>query len=149
MKQVSVKEEINVTYWEAIDGTRFKDRVECEKYDNSAEALVKSKYNEMVVKTMVEYDLFGCGSEDGNVDIIKVLCGEDVDIVMMMFGIINPHLLSGANKDNYNKYRKIIYEAIENKDFIFIYRGYDNSCFSLEGTLSSRIRQMENACANV
>ena len=148
MKQVSVKEEISVTYWEAIDGTRFKDQAECEIYERSAKCLLLSKYNRLVIKKTFEFNIFGCGSEDGYVDIVKLHSKKDIEIIMQTLGVINPHMLKEDSKERYDKYQDILEKACSENDLVFIFRGYDNNSFYIEGALSDRIYNIAKACGH-
>lgn len=146
MKQINIKEEISVTYWEACDGTRFKERIECERYDNSAKALLLSKYNSIKVKSCMESDIFGCGCDDNLIEIVKIKTQHDIDIIMQLLGIFNSFLLTDNYKDLYNKNMDFLKEAMETNDIVFIYRGYDNESFTIQGTLNSRIKEIQEAC---
>ena len=146
MKQVYVEEVIKIPYWEACDGTRFKDKSECERYDNSAEAVLFSQYNKLVIKKASEFTIFECGSEDNIVELIKVPTEQSIDIVMKLYGVINPCMLRDEYKDRYNQKRDILEEAMRNNDIVFIYRGYEKECFCIEDTLTSRIKSIQEFC---
>lgn len=146
MKTIKEERTYTVEVYEAIDGTIFQDKAECEKYEESAQCLLLSKYNKLVIKRVVEYNIFGCGSEDGYIDIVKILCREDIDIIMQTLGVINPHMLKDGNKEKYDKYQDILEKACSENDLVFIYRGYDNDGFWIEGTLSDRISNIAKVC---
>lgn len=146
MKQVYVEETIKVPYWEACDGTKFRDKAECEKYDNSAKAVLLSQYNKLIVKEASEYEIFGSGSEDNSVEVIKVNSEHDVDVVMKLLGVLSPCMLRDDFKDNYNQKRATLEEAANTKDIVFIYRGYEKDCFCIDGTLTSRIKHIQEFC---
>lgn len=48
MKEISVKQEVFVTKYEAMDGKQFTSKEECQKYEDSAMCVITSKYNELV-----------------------------------------------------------------------------------------------------
>lgn len=146
MKTVKEEKTYTVEVYEAIDGTRFPDKAECEKYEESAKCLLLSKYNKLVIKREIERDIFGCGSEDDYVDIVKILCKEDIDVIMQTLGVINPHMLKEGYKERYDKYQDILEKACSEDDLVFILRGYNNGCFWIEGTLSDRISNIVKAC---
>lgn len=148
MKIVKVDKIHTIEEYEAIDGTRFPDKAECEIYERSAKCLLLSKYNKLVIKKDFEFNIFGCGSEDGYVDIVKVLCREDIDVIMQTFGIITPHMLRGENKERYDRAQDILTRAWDENDLVFIFRGYDNDSFYIEGTLSDRISNIVKACGH-
>lgn len=146
MKIVKEEKTYTIDVYEAIDGTRFPDKAECEIYERSAKCLLLSKYNKLVIKKDFEFNIFGCGSEDGYVDIVKILCREDIDVIMQTLGVINPHMLREDNKERYDKYQDILIKAWDEDDLVFILRGYDNDSFWIEGTLSDRIFNIAKAC---
>ena len=146
MKTIKEEKKYTVDVYEAIDGTRFSDKTECEIYEKSAKCLLLSKYNKLIIKRDFEYNIFGFGSEDDYVDIVKILCREDINVIMQTLGVINPHLLEERYKERYDKYQSILVKALEEGDLVFIFRGYDDSVFSVEGTLSDRIYNIAKAC---
>lgn len=148
MKIVKIDKIHTIEEYEAIDGTRFPDKAECEIYEKSARCLLLSKYNKLVIKKETEYNIFACGSEDGYVDIVKILCREDIDVIMQTLGIINPHMLQDGNKERYNKYQDILIKAWNENDLVFIFRGYDDDGFWIEGTLSDKILNIAKACGH-
>ena len=148
MKIVKEEKKYTVEVYEAIDGTIFPDKAECEIYERSAKCLLLSKYNKLVIKKDVEYNIFGCGSEDGYVDIVKILCSEDIDVIMQTLGVINPHMLKEGNKERYDKYRNILVKAWDENDLVFIFRGCEDDGFWIEGTLSDRIFNIAKACGH-
>ena len=146
MKTIKEEKKYTVDVYEAIDGTRFSDKAECEKYEKSAKCLLLSKYNKLVIKRDSEYNIFGCGSEDDYVDIVKILCREDIDVIMQTLGVIDPHLLEERYKERYDKYQGILVKAWEEGDLVFIFRGYENDGFYIAGTLSDKIYNIAKAC---
>ena len=146
MKIVKEEKKYTVEVYEAIDGTIFPDQAECEIYERSAKCLLLSKYNKLVIKKDVEYNIFGCGSEDGYVDIVKLHGKKDIDVIMQTLGVINPHMLKEGNKEKYDKYQDILEKACSEDDLVFIFRGYDDNEFWIEGTLSNRISNIARAC---
>lgn len=146
MKTIKEEKKYTVDVYEAIDGTRFSDKAECEKYEKSAKCLLLSKYNKLVIKRDSEYNIFGCGSDEDYIDIIRILCREDVDVIMQTLGVINPYILKEDQKEKYDKYQNILVKALEEDDLVLIYRGYDDSCFSVEGSLTGKIYNIAKAC---
>lgn len=146
MKIVKVDKIHTIEEYEAIDGTRFPDKAECEIYERSAKCLLLSKYNKLVIKKDFEFNIFGCGSEDGYVDIVKLHDKKDIDVIMQTLGVINPHMLKDNNKEKYDKYQDILEKACSEDDLVFIFRGCEDDGFWIEGTLSNRIYNITRAC---
>lgn len=148
MKTVKEEKKYTVEVYEAIDGTVFQDKAECEIYERSAKCLLLSKYNRLVIKKDIEYNIFGCGSEDSYIDIVKLYNKKDIDVIMQTLGVINPHVLTEGNKEKYDKYQDILEKAYSENELVFILRGYDDDGFWIEGTLSDRIYNIAKACGH-
>lgn len=146
MKEVVIEKIVKETQYEAIDGTIFEDREECIKYENTARALVLSRYNKLVLKRLSEAELLGNGSDDGEMEIISINNSEDIKTVMQLLGLENPHLLNKAQQDRYTKCMETLEYALKNDDVVFIYRGYGNDNFYIDGTLNGRLEHITNAC---
>ena len=116
MKAIKEEKKYTVEVFEAIDGTRFSDREECEVYERSAKCLLLSKYNKLVVNKSPEYSIFGCGSEEDCIDIIELSCKEDIDVIMQTIGVIHPSMLNESNKKSYDKYYNTLIKAYEEND---------------------------------
>lgn len=72
-------EEVNGYY--ADDGTWFREKDECKKYEESAKMVVfKMIKDKMIAKTNI-YNLLGEGSEDDAVEIFKVDSLETVELL--------------------------------------------------------------------
>lgn len=148
MKEIKKERTITETYYEyeAIDGEIFKTKEECEKYDNSAMAVVQQKYNKLILKKdLNEYDVFfGCGCEDNPVEIIKVESKDDADLVKQLCLLANPYYKDKDLPDWMKEDFKQIEEAVRDKDVLFIGRGYDHDSFWVYGSsklLCSKINE--------
>ena len=146
MKEVVIEKIVKETRYEAIDGTVFINREECIKYDNTARAVLLSKYNKLVLKRLPEYALFGSGSDDCEVEIISINNSEDIKTVMQLVGLESSYLLKKEHQDKYTKYMETLEYALKNNDLVFIYRGYENDNFCIDGTLKGRLEHITNAC---
>lgn len=146
MKEVVIEKIVKETRYEAIDGTIFTNREECIKYDNTARAVLLSKYNKLVLKRLPESELLGSGSDECEIEIISVNNSEDIKTVMQLVGLENHHLLKKEYQDKYTKYMETLEYALKNNDLVFIYRGYQNENFCIDGTLKSRLEHITNAC---
>jgi hypothetical protein len=92
MKQVEVEKIIKEIWYEAIDGTTFRDRVECEKYDNTTQAILRQRYRPLVLKTISEWDLFKCGSEECYYDLVIANNVTDVENILKLAILYNNYL---------------------------------------------------------
>lgn len=146
MKEIVIEKIVKETQYEAIDGTIFTNRDECIKYDNTARAVILSKYNKLVLKRMSECALFGNGSDDYEIEIISVNSSEDIKTVMQLVGLESSYLLEKKYQDRYTKYMETLEYALKTNDLVFIYRGYQNENFFIDGTLKGRLEHITNAC---
>lgn len=146
MKTVEITKEVKSYKYEAVDGVQFDDREECIKYENSAKCVLLTKYNELIVKHEIsEYSICDFGSEDYAMDIIKLRNEKDIDIVMQLYALYNPH-------DSYRKYDKVNKEkcikALKENDFIFI--GRNDCCgddvFRIEFSRNDLINGINKLC---
>lgn len=123
-----IKQEVQkveyVTKYEATDGTLFDDADECRKYENSARAVLLTRYKTLVINKFCEEDLFGVGSCDYGIDIVKITDSEDIDLVLQLLILYNPHI--GKDQERLASYRKQLNTAMEDDDVVFIGRGYDD-----------------------
>lgn len=120
------KEYINyIEEYEAVDGTIFNSKEECIKYENSAAAVLKSRYKKLVIKETNEWDLFKCGNEDEFIDVIKLWSEKDIDLVLQLSCLYNPHL----KDDLIDKHRKLLEKAYNENTLVFISKGneYDTN----------------------
>lgn len=123
-----IKQEVQkveyVTKYEATDGTLFDDADECRKYENSARAVLLTRYKTLVINKFCEEDLFGVGSCDYGIDIVNVTDSEEIDLVLQLLILYNPHI--GKDQERLASYRKQLNTAMEDDDVVFIGRGYDD-----------------------
>ena len=72
MKTKTIEKTIKSAVYEANDGTQFQTMEECEKYENTAKCALLIRYNKLVLKSLMESDIFTAGNEDYIVDIIEM-----------------------------------------------------------------------------
>lgn len=120
MKEIITEKVEKVTIYEAIDGTLFKNKEECKKYENSAFGIINAKYQKLIIKRDKETCILNTGSEDIELEILNVASIEDADIIYQM-------LCYHFNKCDIKWYEKI--KSIIDQDnnyFIVWYNTYDN-----------------------
>ena len=142
MKQIEVEKIIKEVWYEAIDGTTFKDKVECEKYDNTARAVLMSKYKPLVLKSITEWDLFETGSEDCYYDLVMINCEKDIEIITQLALLQNTFLYK--DQERLNNIENICRNAWREEDVILISRGYQEDSFWISGTVNNRINHIKN-----
>lgn len=139
MKEISVEQKTYIKKWKAVDGTQFNSREDCEKYENSAKCVVLAKYKDFVIKVSSEYNLFGVGNEDCEVDVIRVPDEKAVDVIFQTFCFFR----DWVSDENKEEVRKKIVHAYEYNDFLLIQRGYELDDFYIIGTLDEIVEQIK------
>ena len=145
MKEISVTETVHVTKYVAVDNTVFTNKSECEKYEQTAECALMQRYKPLVVKTVTEYDIFACGSEDCVVDIIKLIEAKDIDTVIQLYRLRNSHLERPEYKKWIDEAHKKLSAALQGSGFAFIGRGCDDG-FWILGSQDSAIQVIKEVC---
>lgn len=132
MKEIKTTTQITEIKYEAIDGTVFNSKEECLRYDDSANAVINSRYKPLVVKTVTEYDLCAYGCSDNTVDIVKLRKEEDITIILHKLCADNTYYQK--NPDNLSQFEETLQLALNTDDYVLICRGYDNDNFYIQGT---------------
>ena len=82
MKEIKTTRTIEeVTGYEAFDGTRFGEREECKKYEESAEGVLKARVQQYKIGETTIYGLLDEGCDDCGVDIYSV---PDADVAQAL-----------------------------------------------------------------
>lgn len=122
IKKEIVRKEYTYKY-EAFDGTQFSLKEECEKYEKSAEGVLKFKFQKLIVDKANAWDLMR-GYDDSDVIGIKLAKKEDKDTVLQLFLFMYPYYakddLNDALKKWLEQYKSYIDEAFENKDILLM-----------------------------
>lgn len=130
MKEITKEKKSTYTVYQAIDGTEFNSKEECQKYEDTAKCLLLTKYKPLVKRTVSEYDIFNTGSDEYMIDILQYLSSEsDIDILIQL----NRLYYSGRKPDDdfYDNMRSKLEKCLKNRDIVLIgrgteYDGYDN-----------------------
>ena len=122
MKEIKKEKTITQTYYEyeALDGTIFNDKEECQKYDESALGVLNYKVNRLKVgkKDMDCWDLC-CGYDDNECFALKPELPEDKDTILQWYLGHTPHLLNDSCKNYVNDIASKIQCALNEGDIIF------------------------------
>lgn len=71
-----------ITGYRATDGTEFKEKEECVKYEQTCKCVIMSAYQKLVKGTISEYDLIGfTGCDDFYYDIVKPENADELEIL--------------------------------------------------------------------
>lgn len=145
-----IKQTYQVTKYQAEDGTIFDTKEECEKYDKSAKCVLLGKYNDLVIRQTNCYDLcnpFG-GSDEYDVDIVKVSTKEDVDLILQLVYFYNPNFRKKDYHEREINIIKLVNSAlISDSHILFIGRGYSvDEDFCVLTTKENLIDTIEQHC---
>lgn len=131
MKEVKV-EKVTKTfdiYWEAVDGTRFTSKEECQKYDESAKGVLKARLMGLTIYKQTEYELLH-GSDDTTIYGVRLAKEEDKDVILQLYLLDNGWI---NNDNNHNKYleraKYLIDSAYKNNDILLVGENYDGDFF--------------------
>lgn len=146
MKEIIRETKSTYTIYQAIDGTEFNSKEECQKYEDTAKCLLLTMYKPLVKKTDNEYNIFNTGNDEYMIDILYPLGKEsDINTIIQLYRLYNG---SRKYQDNYyDNVKNKLEECLKTKDIILIgrgteYDGYDN--FFIITTLqeiSNKIKQ--------
>lgn len=142
MKIIEVEKTVKETFYEAIDGKTFKTKDECIKYENTAKCVIEHKYKILNPIQITEFDLFGVGSEEGCIDIIRITHDRDKEIILQKCALYN------NNKETLEKYSKILDNTLIN-DRILCYSGSDyNDYFYVMCNYTDYIKNLNSKVFN-
>lgn len=127
MKVVEVEKTIKeVTGYTADDGTFFKDKEECEKYERTANAVIRSRFHKLFVgDSFLESDIYkGYGYEDFNMAVIQLKNEDDVKAANMYINIIkglNTNKKDGFTLDDVGKRILVGFNDVCGEDCLYTY----------------------------
>ena len=142
MKEIK-KEIINyVTKYQSFDGIEFNSKEECEKYENSAKGIVRSRFSKLVVRDIDEYSLF-FGNEENTVYYVQFREEGDIDTFLHYMYLINPWLLNDDHKSQRESIIELSRKAFNNDEPLLVSENYEGNMWVLD-TLSSLISRLND-----
>ncbi len=122
MKEVIKEKKSTYTVYQAIDGTEFNSKEECQKYEDTAKCLLLTKYKPLIKRTDSEYNIFNTGSDEYMVDILYPLATEsDINTLIQLCRLYGNY--KKYSDDYYSNIRSRLEECLKTKDTILIGRG--------------------------
>lgn len=144
MKQIEIENVTKVIKYEAIDGTVFSTKEECTRYEESAKCVLFSRYKSLVVKETTEEALYKAGSDEYNIDVVRINEEKDIDTVMQLYYYYNNYKSAIEQGE---KIKEACLKALLEKDYLIIYRGYyDEDNFWIRGTVGELITHIKESC---
>ena len=131
MTEKQIERKVYDTIYVAVDGTEFRDKAECEKYEQTAHAVVRQKFLKLIIAEKTEYDFFHVGSDDSTVYAVKMDSQEDADTVLQLYFLDNPYVL--RDEDAPKKYKErahnLVNTAYQEQDILFVGENYEGDIF--------------------
>lgn len=147
------KEKVTTTKYEifvANDGTEFKNREECKKYEESAKGVLNEKYRKLVVGETDEDSFFGIGCCDDVIEIVRIQSEKDADAVKQMFFFYNGEYVESNHETEYYRcFMNLVERAKNENDYLLIGRGYEGDSFWAYGTRNSLKEKIDNRLNNL
>ena len=156
MKKIQ-KEIVRKSYadvYVADDGREFDSQSECESYERTAKCALMARYNLLVLKESDSFELFGFGSDEDIVDVVKMKSEEDMNLILQIIILENPWNYDSEKADtpdeeqkrkaNLNKVTVRMNRALQEGDLIFIGKGFDADGFWFSGTRNEHIDVLRN-----
>lgn len=134
MKEVT-KERTKVekyTVYEAVDGTQFDFKEDCEKYDNSAKGVLRGKLKALIINDEYNgWDLMG-GIEDNTIIAVKVPTEKDIDIVLQNYYLDQPWILRVENLERKARLILAVSQAYREQDVILFGINCDDDLYFID-----------------
>ena len=120
------------TVYQAVDGTEFDNREECEKYDNSAQGVLRGRLKPLIVNDKWNgWDLMG-GNEDSQVIAVKVPHESDIDIVLQNYYLDQPWILQETHTSKKEKLVNTVNQAYKEQDVILFGINCDDCLYLID-----------------
>ena len=129
----------------ANDGTEFSDRDQCEKYEESAMGVLMAKIKPLMVREITTEDIHGYGSSDETVQIFKVENQEDADALLQTY-FLTHDIKKDCTESWVIRAKDLIQRALNDKEMLFVSRGYEMDSFWIIGTQSSMKESIDSVC---
>ena len=117
------------TVFQAVDGTEFSQKEECEKYEESALGVLRGKIKKFVVcEPKDAWTLMG-GYDDHQVIAIKPLIEADIDTILQWYYLEHPYILENPRKSERERFEEVIIEAWKNDDVVLFGINYEKEYY--------------------
>ena len=145
MKEITKERTVTEKYtvYEAVDGTEFNSKEDCEAYDNSAKGVLRGKLKALTVNDKYNgWDLMG-GNEDNAIIAVKVPSETDIDIVLQNYYLDNPWILNDGREECRNKLIFAVHNAYIEQDVILFGINCENNLYLID-TRNNIINRLNN-----
>lgn len=132
MEKITKEKTTFCTVYKAFDGKEFNTEEECRKYENSAYGVISARYAAIPKVITNEYALLsGFGSEESNIEIVKVRDDSDVNVILQMYIYYN---YTNSSNVECPRELEILNKCKEENTYVVIGRSYDDESFWISGT---------------
>lgn len=129
MKTITVKEDR--TMYEAIDGTRFYDKEECETYENGARCILESRFKKLIIGEYNGWELMG-GYEDNVIYALSLKSEKDVETALQRFYLDNSYLCNKGREEQRKSIEDKFYKALETNSPMLVGLNCDGEMYVLD-----------------
>ena len=134
MKEITKEHTITEKYtvYQAVDGTEFNSKEDCEAYDNSAKGVLRGKLKALTVNDEYNgWDLTG-GNEDNAIIAVKVPTEEDIDIVLQNYYLDQSWILKDGREEFRSKVILAVNQAYREQDVILFGINCDDDLYFID-----------------
>ena len=142
MKQITKEVTNYVTKYISVDGIEFDTKDECEKYERSAEGVLRDKFMKLVVKEADQYSLM-FGLDDNTVYYVQFREESDIDILMQYYYLQHPWMLNDENEKHRYEDITMARKAFNNAEPLLIGANYEGDIYFM-GPLSEIVDNISN-----
>ena len=117
------------TVFQAVDGTEFSQKEECEKYEESALGVLRGKIKKLTVcEPQDAWTLMG-GYDDHQVIAVKPQIEADVDTILQWYYLEHSYILNDSRKSERERFEEVITEAWKNDDVVLFGINYEKEYY--------------------
>ena len=134
MKEITKERTVTEMYtvYEAVDGTQFDFKEDCEKYDNSAKGVLRGKLKALIVNNEYNgWDLMG-GNEDNTIIAVKVPTEVDIDVIFQNYYLDHPWILMEEHQERRAKLIITVNQAYREQDVILFGFNCDDELYLID-----------------
>jgi len=113
MKEVKKERTESYTVYQAVDGTEFHEKSECEKYERSAHGVLRARIAKLTTGRENAWDLMG-GMEDHDIIGVKMNTESDLKDIQQFLALENSYYCFDKTKEIFD----IMEKAYNNNDII-------------------------------
>lgn len=131
MKEVEFKKETieYIKKYVAYDEEVFDSKEECQKYENSAECILKHRFKQHVINdTFNEWDLFSTGDSDHLIDIVEIPDDDAVKDIVHYYSFCHSYM----TEEGLEKFTSKIKKAYNEQDLLIFGYNYDNELYFID-----------------